>query len=136
MMAVPTSMVTPSGTSSSLTVPANGEGSSTIDLAVSISHRTSLMATASPGLTFQETISASVSPSPTSGRLNLFRVMVSSVGKGAVQRLEDAVDVRKVVFLHLGNGVGHVEPADADHGCLERMEGALTDPGSYFAADP
>jgi hypothetical protein len=32
-------------------------------------------------LTFQETISASVRPSPTSGRLNLLRVMVSSVGK-------------------------------------------------------
>ncbi len=42
-----------------------------------------------------------------------------SVGKGAVQCLEDAVDVRQVVFLHLGHRVGHVEAADADDGRLE-----------------
>ncbi|MCB5292573.1 hypothetical protein BJQ90_02009 [Arthrobacter sp. SO3] len=83
MIGVPTSTVRPSGTSSSVTVPANGEGSSTRDFAVSISHRTSLMATVSPGLTFQATISASVSPSPTSGRLNLWRVMLSLLGEGA-----------------------------------------------------
>ena len=70
MIGVPTATVSPSGTISSATVPPNGQGSSTSDFAVSISTTMSLTLTASPGLTFQETISASVSPSPTSGSLN------------------------------------------------------------------
>ncbi|GAP59328.1 hypothetical protein AHiyo1_26100 [Arthrobacter sp. Hiyo1] len=74
IIAVPTSTVMPSATSNSATVPAYGDGNSTRDLAVSISQMTSLMATVSPGLTFQETISASVRPSPTSGRLNFLTV--------------------------------------------------------------
>ena len=69
MIGVPTGTVSPSGTSSAVTVPAYGEGSSTSDLAVSISTTTSLMPTVSPTATFQVTISASVSPSPTSGSL-------------------------------------------------------------------
>src|SRR5690349_1902387 len=76
MIAVPTSTVMPSSTNNSVTVPAKGDGSSTRDLAVSISQRTSLIATVSPGLTFQATTSASVRPSPTSGRLNFFTVTV------------------------------------------------------------
>jgi hypothetical protein len=70
MIGVPTGTVSPSGTSSARTVPSNGEGSSTSDLAVSISTTTSLISTVSPTLTFQATISASVRPSPTSGRRN------------------------------------------------------------------
>ena len=67
MIAVPTSTVSPSLTSRAVTVPAYGEGSSTRDLAVSISTTMSLISMTSPSLTRQETISASVSPSPTSG---------------------------------------------------------------------
>jgi hypothetical protein len=80
MIGVPTSTVWPSGTSSSWTTPAYGTGSSTSDLAVSISTTTSFTATRSPTLTFQETISASVSPSPTSGRRNcwMFGMFVPS----------------------------------------------------------
>lgn len=55
MIGVPTSTVFPRGTSSSTTVPACGEGSSTSDLAVSISQTTSLTATVSPGATRQVT---------------------------------------------------------------------------------
>ena len=51
-------------------LPANGLGSSTIDLAVSISTRTSLTLTVSPTATRHVMISASVRPSPTSGSLN------------------------------------------------------------------
>src|SRR3712207_7423006 len=69
MIGVPTGTVSPSGTSSAVTVPAYGDGSSTSDLAVSISTTTSLTPIASPTETFQATISASVSPSPTSGSL-------------------------------------------------------------------
>ena len=67
MIGVPTGTVSPSLTSSAVTSPAYGEGSSTRDLAVSISTTMSLTATTSPTLTFQVTISASVRPSPTSG---------------------------------------------------------------------
>ena len=65
-----TETVWPSETSSSSTRPANGLGSSTIDLAVSMSTSGALTATSSPTLTCHVTISASVSPSPTSGRRN------------------------------------------------------------------
>src|SRR5690606_8778895 len=70
IIGVPTGTVAPSSTSSASTTPAYGLGSSTSDLAVSISTMTSLTLMASPGLTFHETISASVRPSPTSGSLN------------------------------------------------------------------
>ena len=49
-------------------VPAWGLGSSTRDFAVSISTRIWFTVTASPGATFHETMSASVRPSPGSGR--------------------------------------------------------------------
>ena len=70
MIGVPTGTVSPSATSSACTVPAYGDGSSTSDLAVSISTMMSLTLMVSPTLTFQVTISASVRPSPTSGSLN------------------------------------------------------------------
>src|SRR3954453_14156304 len=69
MIGVPTGTVSPSGTCRACTVPAYGEGSSTSDLAVSISTTMSLTLMTSPTLTFQVTISASVRPSPTSGSL-------------------------------------------------------------------
>ena len=49
MIGVPTGTVCPGSTSSAATVPANGDGSSTTDLADSTSTSTSLTATASPG---------------------------------------------------------------------------------------
>lgn len=63
----PTATVSPGSAHSFATVPAKGLGSSTIDLAVSTSHSTSLILTVSPGDTRQETTSPSVSPSPGSG---------------------------------------------------------------------
>ncbi len=67
MIGVPTGTISPSGTSRPVTVPAYGDGSSTSDFAVSISTTMSLISTVSPTFTFQDTISASVRPSPTSG---------------------------------------------------------------------
>ena len=78
MMGVPTSTVCPSSTSSAVTTPANGEGSSTSDFAVSISTMTWLTTIVSPAATFHETISASVRPSPTSGSGNSAFAMSSS----------------------------------------------------------
>ena len=50
MIGVPTSTVSPSSTRSADTVPANGDGSSTRDFAVSISTRTWLISITSPAL--------------------------------------------------------------------------------------
>jgi len=77
MMGVPTSAVWPSSTRRAATVPAHGLGSSTSDLAVSISTITWLTVITSPGLTRQVTMSASVRPSPTSGSLNSRFTMIS-----------------------------------------------------------
>ncbi len=76
MMGVPTSTVWPSGTSSAATTPAYGLGSSTTALAVSMSTMIWFTVTVSPGCTLQLTMSASVSPSPTSGRRNSRRTVV------------------------------------------------------------
>ncbi len=73
MIGVPTSTVWPSGTSSSATTPAYGLGSSTTALAVSMSTMIWFTVTVSPGFTRQVTMSASVSPSPTSGSRNCRR---------------------------------------------------------------
>ena len=69
-MGVPTGTVSPGETSTRVTTPAHGDGSSTSDFAVSISTSTWLTATASPGITRHSTISASVRPSPASGSGN------------------------------------------------------------------
>ncbi len=76
MIGVPTSTVWPSPTSSPATTPSNGQGSSTTALAVSISTMVWLICTWSPGWTRQLTMSASVSPSPTSGSLNSRRCVI------------------------------------------------------------
>ena len=77
MIGVPTSTVCPSSTRRAPTVPACGLGSSTRDFAVSISTRIWLTVTSSPGATFQDTMSASVRPSPTSGRGNSNAILAS-----------------------------------------------------------
>ena len=66
----PTSTMSPAACSSSTTVPAHGEGSSTAALAVSTSHSGWLTVTVSPTATSHCRISPSVRPSPTSGSLN------------------------------------------------------------------
>ena len=76
MIGVPTSTVWPSPTSNPATTPSNGQGSSTTALAVSISTMIWLICTWSPGCTRQLTMSASVSPSPTSGSLNSRRCVI------------------------------------------------------------
>src|SRR4051794_36627482 len=136
MIGLPTSTVSPSAASSSVTVPANGDGSSTSDLAVSISTRTWFTVTVSPGLTFHWTISASVRPSPTSGSGNSDCVTVcSSVGQGPVDGLQDAVGIREVDALELGGRERGVEAADPQHRRLERVEGALGDRGGDLGSD-
>src|SRR5882757_7860244 len=78
MIGRPTSTVSPSAACSSVTTPAYGEGSSTAALAVSTSTMIWLTTTVSPGLTDQVMMSASVSPSPTSGILKALRSGIST----------------------------------------------------------
>src|SRR3954462_13190235 len=135
MIGVPTSTVVPSPTSSSVTTPANGEGSSTIDFAVSISTTISLTFTVSPGLTFHDTISASVRPSPTSGSLNCFIWRTPGGGserEGSVDGVEHAVQVGEVLLLDPARRVGGVEAADPQHRRLQRVEALLGDPGCHL----
>src|SRR6476659_2424451 len=128
MMGVPTSIVWPTSTSRSLTVPAQGMGSSTSDFAVSISRTTSLTFTVSPGATFHSTISASTRPSPGSGRWNILIAIWSqpfSVRERAVDTVEDAVEVGEELLLHPAGRVGDVGPADSDDRRFELVEALL-----------
>src|SRR5215203_4284338 len=113
MIGVPTATVSPSGTISASTVPAYGDGSSTRDFAVSISTMMSLIATTSPTLTFQLTISASVRPSPTSGSLNSSIGTPASVLERTVDGVQHPVEVGEVVLLDPRRRVGRVERTDA-----------------------
>ncbi len=70
MIGVPTSTVVPSSKRISLTTPSYGIGSSTAAFAVSTSQITWPSVTVSPTATYHLRISASVSPSPTSGIRN------------------------------------------------------------------
>src|SRR5690606_24209816 len=143
MMGDPTSTVAPSTASSSVTTPAKGLGSSTSDLAVSISTSTWLTVTRSPGFTFQATISAAVRPPPTPGSGNsawgtgppqCWSVSMSVV-EDAVDGLENTIHIRKVGAFELGGREGGVEPRHPQHGRLERIEGALGDRRGDLRAD-
>src|SRR5580698_3406151 len=139
MIGVPTSTVWPSCTSSRATVPSQGEGSSTTALAVSISTMIWLTSTWSPGLTCQATMSASVSPSPTSGSLNsLSSVMFAarpSVAGRAVDGVQDPVQVGQVVILEPRRRVGGGEPADPQDRRLQVVEALLGDPGGDLGTE-
>src|SRR6478752_3382942 len=129
MIGVPTSMVWPTSTSRSLTVPAHGMGSSTSDLAVSISSTMSLTLTVSPGETFHSTISASTRPSPGSGRLNVLIAMCRSPSQyaRAVDAVEDPVEVGEELLLHPARRIRDVGAVDADDRRLELVEALLGD---------
>ena len=71
MIGVPTSTVEPSVTSSSVTVPAYGLGSSTAAFAVSISTMVWLTVTVSPGWTYHLRISRLGETLPDVGELEL-----------------------------------------------------------------
>ncbi|OPZ54574.1 MAG: hypothetical protein BWY91_01599 [bacterium ADurb.BinA028] len=121
MIALPTSTVAPSGASSAATVPAQGMGNSTSDLAVSISTTMSLTFTTSPTATRQVTISASVRPSPGSGRRNS-RTLTSqplSVRHQTVDGIEHAVEIGEELLLDPTGRIGDVVSADAGNRGLQ-----------------
>src|SRR4051794_33079223 len=86
MIGVPTSTMVPASNSSSVTVPAYGEGSSTAAFAVSTSQSGWLTVTVSPTATSHCRISPSVSPSPTSGSLNWRSVALDVMAQNPIDR--------------------------------------------------
>src|SRR5690349_24134920 len=101
-------------------------GSSTAALAVSTSHTTCPSVTVSPGWTYHLRISASVSPSPTSGILNsrkraalevsvIMVTLLSSVRQRAVDGVEHPVQARQVLLLQTRRRVRGVVAADPQH---------------------
>src|SRR5690625_1905882 len=136
MMGTPTSTVSPSAKSSSTTTPSYGEGSSTSDFAVSISTIAWLTCTSSPGWTSHWTISASVRPSPTSGRRKCCRESVTKYswleGKGAVDSVQHPVKVGQVVIFHRGGRIRSVETTHPQHGRIQRVETPLRDRAGKF----
>src|ERR1039458_1818504 len=138
MIGVPTSTVWPSWTSRPVTTPANGQGSSTTALGGSISTITWLTVTRSPALTRQVTMSASVSPSPTSGSRNCFTSLMNCplVGERAVDGVQDPVQVGEVLLFQPGGRVRRGEAAYPQHRRLEVIEAFLGDARRDFRAEP
>ena len=126
MIGVPTWTVSPSGTSSSVMVPANGDGSSTSDLAVSISTIDVVELDRVAGLDLP------------GDDLGLDQAL-AHVGEAEVldahqypsdpvDAVEHPVQVGEVLLLDPARRVGRVEPADAQHRRLEGVEALLGDP--------
>src|SRR6476469_7874048 len=116
-------------------------GSSTAALAVSTSHTTWPSVTVSPGWTYHLRISASVSPSPTSGILNsrtdasvIVVTTLSSVRQGTVDGVEHPVQTRQVLLLQARRRVRGVIAADPQDRRLQVVEAALRDPGGDLRA--
>src|SRR5262245_22420716 len=141
MIDVPTSTVLPSGKWSARTTPSYGMGSSTAALAVSTSQTTCPSLTVSPGCTYHLRISASVSPSPTSGILNsrtdasvIVVTTLSSVRQGAVDGVQHPVQARQVLLLQARRRIRGVVAAHPQHGRLQVVEAPLGDAGGDLRA--
>src|SRR5688572_9953597 len=109
-------------------------GSSTAAFAVSTSQTTWPSVTVSPGCTYHLRISASVSPSPTSGILNsrtdasvIVVTTLSSVRQRAVDGIEHPVQARQVLVLQARRRIRGVVAADPQNGCLQVVEAPLRD---------
>src|SRR5262249_45637709 len=130
-MGAPTLTVSPGCACSSDMTPAYGQGSSTAALAVSISTMTWLTLTLSPGDTCQRRISASVSPSPTSGNANCLSwdMAATSVRERAVDGVEYPVQVGQEVLFALARRVGGVETGHPQYRGLQGVEAFLLHAG-------
>src|SRR5262249_44908621 len=97
-----------------------------------------LTVTLSPGLTRQVTMSASVSPSPTSGSLNCFTSAMPGLQDrdGGAAGWEPRARVGGLVPPKRGGGVGSGEPADPQDRGLQLVEALLGARGSDLGAEP
>src|SRR3954465_6976576 len=130
----PTRIGVPGRTGNAETTPANGTGTATPALAVSTSATTWSTDTWSPTVTCHSTTSASVSPSPRSGSRK--SGIGSVVPLQAGDRVEDAVDARKVGLLVHRGRVGDFETRDAQDRRLQPVEAVLREPGDDLGAVP
>src|SRR3954453_12283518 len=129
MIGDPTSTVSPSPWCTAETTPAYGDGISPAAFAVSTSTMGWLSFTSSPGWTNHLRISPSVRPSPRSGSLKSRKVgMPVLIGEGAVDGVEDPVEIGEVVLFDPRGGVRRREAADPQHRCLEFGEALFRDP--------
>ena len=66
------------------------------------------------------------------GKVKFVRHVVLSVCEGAVHAIQDAVEVREVVFFEFGARVWSVESTYADDGCFQVVEASFGDAGGNF----
>src|ERR1700722_15187246 len=118
----PTASTSPTAPPSASTLPATGVGISTVALSVMTPATTWSSLTRSPTLTAHSTISASATPSPTSGIL-IERTPISSLHR-LEERAADARGTGEIVpFLRVR--IGRIPARDTLDRRLERIEAAL-----------
>src|SRR3984957_10755162 len=118
----PTASTSPTAPPSASTLPATGVGISTVALSVMTPATTWSSLTRSPTLTAHSTISASATPSPTSGIL-IERTPISGLHR-LDERAADARGTGEIVpFLRVG--IGRIPARDALDRRLERIEARL-----------
>src|SRR3954447_11231024 len=120
--AAPTASTLPTSPPRATTVPATGDGISTVALSVMTAARTWSSSTDWPISTCHSTISASATPSPTSGSLTM-RMPISSLHHG----LEGTADTRRPgeVIPFLSVRIGRVPAGHAHDWRLEAVEATL-----------
>src|SRR6185295_4890184 len=112
---LPTGQMSPSLKLILTTVPARGDGSSTVALSVITSTSGWSSLTLSPSLTFQETTSPSTTPSPMSGMKKLKAI---SPLQCLANRAHDAIGIGQVLELEAVRE-RRVEPGHPEDGRLE-----------------
>ena len=128
----PTARTPPTSAPRATTVPATGEGISTVALSVMTAANSWSSSTDWPTSTCHSTNSASATPSPTSGSL-MMRIPISGLHHG----LEGAADPRRpgeIVPL-LGVRIGRVPAGHAHDGRLEMVEAILLDERAQLGAE-
>src|SRR5882757_6896431 len=115
----PTARTLPTSAPSATTVPATGDGISTVALSVITAAKSWSSSTDWPTSTCHSTISASATPSPTSGSL-MMRVPISGLHHG-LERAADAGRPGEIVPF-LGVRIGRVPAGDAHDRRLEMVE--------------
>src|SRR5919108_199896 len=131
---VPTSTVSPGPTSTSVSRPLAGAGTSVSALSVEISTIGSSASTESPGSFFQATIVPSATDTPIWGIVT--STVVALVGEELTARLLDVLDLRKDrAFERRAEGDRHVWGGDPHHRPIQVLERLLRDQRGDLGGD-
>src|SRR5688500_4546692 len=128
----PTAICSPTVPPSEATLPATGDGISTVALSVITSARTWSSLTVSPGCTCQATSSTWAMPSPMSG------ILITCMPMSCLHRaLEGGADAGRAgeVVPFLGVRIGRVPSGDAFDRRLQVIEAMLLHQGHEFGAE-